>query len=151
MRHLITASHGPLAGAILKSAAFICGTELISNVNIVEVEMEDSGEKIRACLEAVFETFDPEDEIMALTDVFGGNVTNILTEYTGVRKLHIITGLNLAMVLEALLSDPAMPMEELTNRLCEAGRDGVKNVNNLMEQEDTKHSGMERFGEEEEI
>ena len=134
MRHLLTASHGPLAGAVLKSAAFIGGDSLVADVAAIEVGMEDSAEEIRARIESVFKTYGPEDEIIAMADVFGGNVANILTEYIGRRKLHLITGMNLAMVLEAILSDPAMEAEELAARLCEAGRDGVKHVNCLMEE-----------------
>lgn len=135
MRHLIAASHGPLAGAILKSAAFICGAELISDVNVIEVEMEDSGEEIKEQLDTVFAAYGPETDIVAMTDVFGGNVTNILTEYIGKRKLHIVTGMNLAMVLEALLTDPAMPAEEFVRRIYEAGRGGVRYVNRLSVQD----------------
>ena len=122
MRHFLTASHGPLAGAI-------------------EVLMEDSGDTIRERVESVFLAYGEEDEIIAMTDVFGGNVTNILTEYIGRRRLHLITGMNLAMVLEALLSDPSMDTEALVDRLCRSGREGVKHVNCLMEEK----------GEEEEI
>ena len=47
MRHLLLASHGPLAGAILESASFICGSALISPVKTIMVAREDSGERIR--------------------------------------------------------------------------------------------------------
>ena len=89
----------------------------------------------------MFSAYGEEDEIIAMTDVFGGNVTNILTEYIGRRRLHLITGMNLAMILEALLSDPSMDTETLVDRLCRSGREGVKHVNYLMEEK----------GEEEEI
>lgn len=141
MRHFLTASHGPLAGAILKSAAFIGGEDVIAGVSVIEVLMEDSGDTIRERVESVFLAYGEEDEIIAMTDVFGGNVTNILTEYIGRRRLHLITGMNLAMVLEALLSDPSMDTEALVDRLCRSGREGVKHVNCLMEEK----------GEEEEI
>jgi mannose/fructose-specific phosphotransferase system component IIA len=139
MRHFLTASHGPLAGAILKSAAFI--GDVIAGVSVIEVMMEDSGDTIRERVESVFSAYGEEDEIIAMTDVFGGNVTNILTEYIGRRRLHLITGMNLAMILEALLSDPSMDTETLVDRLCRSGREGVKHVNYLMEEK----------GEEEEI
>ena len=147
MRHFLTASHGPLAGAILKSAAFIGGEDVIAGVSVIEVMMEDSGDTIRERVESVFSAYGEEDEIIAMTDVFGGNVTNILTEYIGRRRLHLITGMNLAMILEALLSDPSMDTETLVDRqalvdqLCRSGREGVKHVNYLMEEK----------GEEEEI
>ena len=89
----------------------------------------------------MFSAYGEEDEIIAMTDVFGGNVTNILTEYIGRKRLHLITGMNLAMVLEALLSDPSMDTQALVDQLCRSGREGGKHVNCLMEEK----------GEEEEI
>ena len=102
MRHFLTASHGPLAGAILKSAAFIGGEDVIAGVSVIEVMMEDSGDTIRERVESVFSAYGEEDEIIAMTDVFGGNVTNILTEYIGRRRLHLITGMNLAMAASCI-------------------------------------------------
>ena len=71
MRHLLIASHGPLAGAILESASFICGSALISPVKTIMVAREDSGERIRTQVEQILSGFEAGDEIIALTDVFG--------------------------------------------------------------------------------
>ena len=57
MRHFLTASHGPLAGAILKSAAFIGGEDVIAGVGVIEVLMEDSGDTIRERVESVFSAY----------------------------------------------------------------------------------------------
>lgn len=135
MRHLITASHGPLATAILESAAFIGGNALIAPVDTIIVEREDSGDDIHAKIKKIFSKYQMNDEIIVMTDVFGGNVTNILTEYSGNKKLHLITGMNLPMVLEALLADPDISAEELSVRLKAAAKDGVRYVNDFLDQE----------------
>ena len=135
MRYFMTASHGPLAGAILKSAEFIGGKNLTSGVYVLEVQMEDSAELIHEKINEIFSQLDEHDELIAMTDVFGGNVTNILTEYLD-KNLSIITGMNLAMIIEALLSNPAEKTESLTDRLCQTGCEGVKCVNRLLEKHD---------------
>ena len=123
MRHLLLASHGPLAGAILESASFICGSALISPVKTIMVAREDSGERIRTQVAG--------DEIIALTDVFGGNVNNILTEYLSAKKLYLVAGMNLGMVLEALLAPKDMQTEELAAYLENVGKEGVRYVNRI--------------------
>lgn len=135
MRYFMTASHGPLAGAILRSAEFIGGKDLTSRVHVIEVQMEDSAESIHRRIGEIFSHLEENDEMVAMTDVFGGNVTNILTEYLD-KNLFIITGMNLAMVLEALLSDPAEETENLVDRLCQSGCEGVKCVNKLLGKKD---------------
>ena len=131
MRHLLLASHGPLAGAILESALFICGSALISPVKTIMVAREDSGERIRTQVEQILSGFEAGDEIIALTDVFGGNVNNILTEYLSAKKLYLVAGMNLGMVLEALLAPKDMQTEELAAYLENVGKEGVRYVNRI--------------------
>lgn len=135
MRHFIVASHGPLSGAILKSAALIAGEETFHNFTAIQVTMEDSGDEIRRTVDQIFFGFAPEDEIIALTDVIGGNVTNILTEYVKIRNLHIVAGMNLGMVLEAGFSDESTPAAMLADSLLSMGKTGIRYINAVMNEE----------------
>ena len=80
MRHFIIASHGPLSAAILKSASLIAGEDIFRRFACIQVAMEDSGDRIRQICEGLFAGWEAEDEGIALTDVIGGNVANILME-----------------------------------------------------------------------
>ncbi|MDP4109167.1 MAG: hypothetical protein Q8878_03960 [Bacillota bacterium] len=130
MRHFLIASHGPLSQAILDSASLVSGRkgEFVS----IGVEMNDSRETVRGRVNKALSGWPPEDEILALTDIIGGNVTNILTDYIKSRNLNIITGVNLGMVLEALFSDRDIPMEELVESIVSMGRAGIKHINSLL-------------------
>ena len=138
MRRFLLASHGPLAQAMLESAALIGGKSLLESFFVIGVAWEDSTEKIRSEIEHIFSGFDQNDEIMALTDCCGGNVTNILTEYVGVRNLHIVTGMNLGMVLEAGFSDKEILAEELAGRLRHMGKEGIRYINAELSPEKTE-------------
>ena len=129
MKRFLLASHGPLADAMLESAALIGGKSLLASFSAIGVAMEDSTEKIHGEIERMFADFGEEDEIIALTDCCGGNITNILTEYVGIRNLHIVTGMNLGMVLEAGFSDGEASAEELEGRLRLMGQEGIRYVN----------------------
>ena len=134
MRHFIIASHGPLSAAILKSASLIAGEDILRRFACIQVAMEDSGDRIRQICEGLFAGWEAEDEGIALTDVIGGNVANILMEYTGSRKLHIVVGMNLGMVLEAGFSEETTPAENLAQSLAAMGQAGIRYLNAAMDE-----------------
>ena len=70
-----------------------------------------------------------DDYILALTDVYGGSITRVLSEYVGIRNLHIITGINLGMLLEALFAKDMYGKDELITYLMKNGKDGIQYVN----------------------
>lgn len=129
MIQIITASHGPLSEAIIKSASIIAGSNKTKNLRCIQITMETTLEEIRNQINEILDSFDETDEILALTDVFGGSITRVITEYIGVRKLHIITGMNLGMLLEALFVKDNFSIEELVDYLLHSGKEGIKCVN----------------------
>jgi mannose/fructose-specific phosphotransferase system component IIA len=135
MRRFLTASHGPLSQAILRSAGLIAGEETFHGFRSISVTMSDSRETVMGMIDEIFSQYDPEDEIVAITDVFGGSITNALTEYITTRKLHIIAGMNLGLVLEAGFSDESVPVEELVKNLQQVGHEQILYVNDMARQE----------------
>ncbi|MBW8352007.1 hypothetical protein K0H71_21635 [Bacillus sp. IITD106] len=135
MRRFLVASHGTLSHAILQSAALIIGEEKINNFVHIGVELNDSHDKVKSSIDAYLNSWGDEDQILVLTDIMGGNITNILSEYIGVRDLHIITGMNLGMVLEVILSDEKTPIEELAESIVNMGKTGIEYLNITLQKE----------------
>ncbi|MCJ7842977.1 hypothetical protein MUB24_19260 [Lederbergia sp. NSJ-179] len=136
MRRFLVASHGSLSEAILQSAALIIGEEKINHFAHIGVELNDSHEKVKSSVDAYLNSWGNEDQIFVLTDILGGNITNILSEYIGVRDLHIVTGMNLGMVLEVLLSDEGTPIEELAENIVNMGKSGVQYLNHTLQKKE---------------
>lgn len=136
MRRYLVASHGSLSCAILESAALITGEEKIKNFIHIKVESNDSREKVKDYVDTYLNKWENGDQILVLTDIKGGNITNILSEYISIRDLHIITGMNLGMVLEVLLSDERMPIEELAESLVTIGKNGIEYLNTTLQKEE---------------
>ncbi len=136
MKHIIVASHGPLASAILQSAALIGGLDLVKEATWISIEMTTSHEEVTTQLDRLFNEFDEEDEILALTDVYGGSITTILSEYTDQRNLHILTGVHLGMLLEALMMKDGLSMNELIDTLIINGREGIRYVNAMLKSDE---------------
>lgn len=129
MIQIITASHGPLSEAIIKSASIIAGSDITKNLKHIQITMDTSTEEAKKLVEEALNSFDPNDEILALTDVYGGSITRVISEYIGVRKLYIIAGMNLGMLLEALFVKDSYSIEELVDYLLQNGKEGIKCVN----------------------
>ena len=129
MIQIITASHGPLSEAIIKSASIIAGSDITKNLKHIQITMDTTTEEEKKLVEEALNSFDSNDEILALTDVYGGSITRVISEYIGVRKLYIIAGMNLGMLLEALFVKDSYSIEELVDYLLQNGKEGIKCVN----------------------
>ncbi|MCI3029122.1 MAG: mannose/fructose/sorbose PTS transporter subunit IIA [Desemzia incerta] len=130
---IILASHGEFAEGILQSGAMIFGEQ--ENVQAITLMPSEGPEDVRAKMEAAIASFDNQDEVLFLVDLWGGtpfNQANTLFEQHK-DKWAIVAGLNLPMLIEAYGSRLSMTSaQEIASHIVEAGRDGVKvNPENL--------------------
>ena len=129
MFRLLVASHGPLSKAIVESAALIAGEEAVKDIKTISITMSTSYEETKELIDQAFMCYGHDDYILALTDVYGGSITRVLSEYVGIRNLHIITGINLGMLLEALFAKDMYGKDELITYLMKNGKDSIQYVN----------------------
>lgn len=135
MVQIIVASHGPLSVSIVKSASLITGSSSVADIKTISITMETSVEEARKAVETVLGSFDENDEILALTDIYGGSITRVISEYIGLRKIDVITGVNLGILLEAILMKDTLEYDELVNYLIENGKNGIRHINTELESE----------------
>ena len=84
MIQIIIASHGPLSEAIVKSASLIAGNEITKNIKHIQITMDTSVTEAKQMVDKALKSFDVNDEILALTDVYGGSITKVITEWANV-------------------------------------------------------------------
>ena len=73
-------------------------------------------------------------EIIVLADIQGGSIANGCMYFAkGNRNVRIITGVNLPMVLKALTYRNKLALLDLSSRVCEGGREGIKDICALVE------------------
>ncbi|WP_342431041.1 PTS sugar transporter subunit IIA [Neobacillus sp. FSL H8-0543] len=97
MRYLLFASHGRLAEGMLHSVEMITGKqESVWTMGAYLEEKVDIKSQINACLRRLMD----EDELIVVTDIFGGSVNNEFMNVLDDKRIHLIAGLNLAMVIE---------------------------------------------------
>lgn len=97
MRYLLFASHGRLAEGMLDSVEIITGKHTsIFTISAYKHENDDLTKQ----LEHVLMQIPPDDELIIITDLIGGSVNNECMKLLSDDRIHLIAGLNLALVIE---------------------------------------------------
>lgn len=124
---IILASHGQFAEGILQSGSMIFGEQ--ENVKAVILKPSEGPDDLKAKLEEAVASFDNQDEVLFLVDLWGGtpfNQSNTLFEEHK-DKWAIVSGLNLPMLIEAYASRFSMESaHEIAAHIIETAKDGVK-------------------------
>lgn len=124
---IILASHGEFANGILQSGAMIFGEQ--ENVKAVTLMPSEGPDDIKAKMEEAISSFDDQEEVLFLVDLWGGtpfNQANSLFE-AHKDKWAIVAGMNLPMVIEAYASRFSMnTAREIAAHIIETAKDGVK-------------------------
>lgn len=140
---IILASHGEFAKGILQSGAMIFGEQ--ENVKAVTLMPSEGPNDIKVKMEDAIASFDNQDEVLFLVDLWGGtpfNQANMLFEEHK-DKWAIVAGLNLPMLIEAYGARLSMESaHEIATYILNAGKEGVKVKPEELEPADTgKTSG----------
>lgn len=122
---LILMSHGNMAYETLQSAQMITG--VLDDIYVVSMGADDGLDGTKEKYNAVLKELGDMPAIVAV-DLFGGTPFNVasMTSLNDSTK-KIITGLNLAMVIEYSVST-IENVSELANQLLDTGRMAVQTV-----------------------
>lgn len=124
---IILASHGEFAKGILQSGSMIFGEQ--ENVQAVTLMPSEGPDDVKAKMKEAIASFDNQDEVLFLVDLWGGtpfNQANSLFEEHK-DKWAIVAGMNLPMVIEAFASRSSMESaQEIAAYILKPAKEGVK-------------------------
>lgn len=124
---IVIASHGDFADGIKMSGSMIFGEQ--KDVQSVTLQPSMGPDDLKAKLEEAVSTFEDQDEVLFLVDLWGGTPFN---QVNGLFEAHkdkwaIVAGLNLPMLIEAYASRLSMnSAQEIAAHIIETAKDGVK-------------------------
>lgn len=133
MKRFLIASHGDFAKEIIKSINMITG--LTENMYSLSMNPNTSTQEIKDKLGEIISEGNKSDEFIILTDVLGGSISNVCTEFIG-NRVHVITGFNLPMLLEMVVSQYDMNTEELIYKCINQAREGIVHVNEMLKKQE---------------
>ncbi|MDP4109701.1 MAG: PTS system fructose subfamily transporter subunit IIA [Bacillota bacterium] len=134
MRKFIIAAHAYFADGLKSGLEMIAGENADVFSVCAYVDDGDFTDKI----DTIIESFDKDDEILILTDLFGGSVNNeILGKYDN-KNIHLIAGVNLLLAIQLVLGEQENTTEEFITESIEQAKGGMVYCNKLKESFDVK-------------
>lgn len=126
---IVLTSHGGFADGIYQSGEMIFGKQ--ENVAHVILKPDEGPDDVYAKLEAAVKSFDDQDQVLFLVDLWGGTPFNQSSKLFEEHKdtWAIVTGMNLPMVVEAYASRFTMnTAREIATHIVETAKDGIKTM-----------------------
>lgn len=137
MYSIIVGTHGDLAKGFKDTMIMVLGEQ--EDVYFVNFEPSESVEEFEKKVNVIYHSIENTKQVLFMVDIIGGtpcNVVNKLKLQYG-ERIEILTGLNLPMLMSAVLLKN-QELVEGVNRLLGEGRNGIIkiNLNKTMNEED---------------
>jgi len=131
MRRILIASHGSLASGILSSLEILLGSA--GNVTTIDAYLDSKDFKQQ--VEEFFLAVQPADEVLMLSDLYGGSVNQILYLFLERKNTRLIAGYNLALVLELALIEGDISDDDLI-RIVTSSKEAIQIVSYQQKQQE---------------
>lgn len=128
MRHIIVATHSKMAEGIVSTAQFIMGKQ--EHLTFL-CAYTDACMDFKTALAETLDQSQDTDEFIILTDLMGGSVNNEAMQFLNRKGVYLITGINLALLIQLLSSDESQPAEQVITEAVEAAKDAILYCNPL--------------------
>lgn len=128
-RKFLIATHGAFAKGI-KSALDIIAGEM-EHVFLIQAYLDDSP-PVEDQLQEIMATITHKDELVIFTDLLGGSVNNIMLSNALRENVHIVSGFNLPLLIEIVLSDACTPAMEVIEEAINNAKQQMVYVNKLI-------------------
>ncbi len=121
-------THGNLGLEMLRTAETIIGPQ--PDAVVVTLNGNESLGGLAQRVGTIINEIHSPDGIMVLTDMVGGTPCNVCLPFCADHRMEVVSGVNLYMLLTALMNAKTLPLEELAKKVI---ADGKKNITNAGE------------------
>lgn len=129
MRRYVIATHGHMADGLRSTVEIIAGEqEALICICAYTEQCPDPMLEFQKIIGAY-----PEDDIVIMTDLFGGSVNNQAVSLTADPRIHVVTGISLALVIGMLTSDEEEATADVIRNAVEEAREAMMYCENLAE------------------
>ncbi len=128
MISILVVSHGALAEGLVDAMRMITGEqEKVIPLGLLESE---SPEDLIDRLKEVVDQNDDGDGVLIMTDLYGASPFNSSARLylESKKKIEVITGVNLPMLVEIIVSREGRDLESLLESAYQAGLEGIKKL-----------------------
>lgn len=140
MIKLVVVAHGHFATGAASALELIAGKQ--EEVAVIDFSEGMSAQTVKEKIAA--ELVD-QSEVLVLSDLLGGTPfkvsTELMAEFNG--KMNVLSGLNLAMLIEAAFARNMLSFDELVDKLVTTAKDGVVDARSLFDTNDNSEEDFE--------
>jgi len=94
---ILIVSHGRLADALISSVQSLVGN--LEKIRGVSIWSKDREEEVKDRIQKKMTEVDDGDGVVILTDILGGTPTNLSLSFLENKKVEVVTGVNMPMLL----------------------------------------------------
>lgn len=128
---IVLVTHGQLGQELLKTAEGIVGP--LEASRSVAIGAQESVEQIRAKMATAIGEVDAGDGVLVLTDMFGGTPANLAMTFLDERRVEVVTGVNLPMLLKLGTSrEGAVTLGEIAQQIAGYGQKNIVFASELL-------------------
>jgi mannose PTS system EIIA component len=129
---IVLFGHGRLAFEFVRAAEMILGPQ--EGLTAIGVESEDGEAVINERLSKAIDETDQGEGVLLLTDMFGGTPMNMSCRYLDDKRVEIVTGINLAVLIKALTGrkEEEMHLSALSSAVADYGRRDISVAGELL-------------------
>lgn len=126
---VVVATHGNLAQEMIRTAEAVVG----KLAQVVPVSVVATAPDMRHSIADAIRSVDTGDGVLLLTDLLGGSPTNLCLSFLAERRVEVVTGVNLPMLLKlGTLRDSPKPIEQVAHDLAEAGQKSIGHASEIL-------------------
>ena len=103
----------------------------------VAIEPDQSADDMRAAIDAALQAADSGDGVLVLTDMFGGTPSNISLSFLDDRRVEVVTGLNLPMLIKLATLRDEKSLKDLAVFVKDYGRRNISVAREILPEEGT--------------
>lgn len=130
MQRLVLASHGYLAEGMKNSAQIIVGKS--AKIYAICAYVKE-GITLESQINELFDSFPEDDEMIVVTDIFGGSVNNEFMQRLQNRRFWLVSGMNLPLVIQLAMAEDGGCISESIKEALETGREMICFCNPMVE------------------
>ena len=117
---ILIVSHGSFAAGLLSAVELIAGKQ--EKVTTIGLHHEDGVEEFETKVNQALEDLDDGDGVLVFVDILGGTPSNVIFRSLAKREFKAIAGMNMAMVVQAVMMRDSMEKEELYKNVLEVAQ-----------------------------
>ena len=125
---ILLLTHNDIGAQLLLAAKSTYGSVPI-RTEILSIDHYDKPSDLINLAKQYVKLLDEGNGVLILTDMFGSTPSNIAKEFSHLKTVNIVSGVNLSMLLH-IFNYPKLTLKDLTVKAIEGGKGGVIQIKN---------------------